>query len=89
MELISYEDKCDIFCSTNNLRKIRELYCIYFKNYCKANGVSNSEAEGGIDLFICKNSLVDDFSEFVKERIVYGKIDTEDIEKYLSILSKI
>lgn len=43
MKLIGYEDQCDSFCAENNLRKIRELYCLYFKNYAKSNGIGNEE----------------------------------------------
>jgi hypothetical protein len=57
MELISFEDQCDTFCTQNSLRKIRELYCLYFKNYAKINGIGNEEVEEGIDIFICKNGL--------------------------------
>lgn len=46
---------------------------MYFKNYAKKNGVGNDEAEKGIDVFICKNSLSEDFSEFIRERLVYNK----------------
>lgn len=57
MKLIGYEDQCDSFCADNNLRKIRELYCLYFKNYAKSNGIGNEEIEDGIDIFICKSGL--------------------------------
>jgi hypothetical protein len=49
------------------------LYCLYFKNYAKSNGIGNEEIEEGIDIFICKNGLSEDFSEFVRERLVYNK----------------
>ncbi len=44
MELIAHEDKCDAFCQDNNLRKLRELYCLYFKTFAKKNGVGHEEA---------------------------------------------
>lgn len=58
MELIAQEDKCDAFCQDNNLRKLRELYCLYFKTFAKKNGVGHEEAEAGMDMFVCKRGLV-------------------------------
>lgn len=40
MKLIADEDQCDIFCQTHELRKIRELMCLFFKNHAKKNGIS-------------------------------------------------
>jgi hypothetical protein len=81
--MIEVEDKCNQFCEENNLRKIRELYCLYFKNYAKKNGVGNNEAENGIDVFICKNNLSEDFGEFIRERLVYNKPKFPYFEEYL------
>ena len=88
MELISHEDKCDNFCNENNLRKIRELYCLFFKNHARRNGVSNEEAEVGLDIFVCRQGLSDEFSEFVRERLVYNKPSCQSIEAYLACLGR-
>lgn len=88
MELIACEDKCDTFCQQHGLRKLRELYCLFFKHYAKRNGIANEQAEGGIDLFICKQGVVEEFSEFVQERLVYNKPHCQSIEEYLLGLTK-
>lgn len=59
MQLIADEDQCDIFCQEHELRKVRELMCLFFKNHAKKNGIANEEADKGFDMFICKWGLVE------------------------------
>lgn len=61
---------------------------MYFKNYAKSNGISNEEIEDGIDIFICKNGLSEDFGEFIRERLVYNKPKFSLIEEYIQTLQK-
>ena len=45
IQLIASEDKCNFFCQTHNLRSLRELHCLFFKQYAKKNGIDHSEAD--------------------------------------------
>ena len=41
-----------------------------------------------MDLFLCSHGLVEEFSEFARERLVYNKPRCQDVEDYLEHFSQ-
>lgn len=41
-----------------------------------------------MDLFLCRHGLVEEFSEFARERLVYNKPRCQDVEDYLEQFSQ-
>lgn len=82
------EAECDDFCQAHSLRKLREFYCLFFKQHARRNGVGSEEAEAGIDLYLCSRGLAEEFAEFVRERLVYNQPRCSQVEEYLLKLGK-
>ena len=69
--------------------KIREVYCQFFKAYARRNGVGNEAIAEGIDLWICRNGLLEDFSEEYREKLCGTLPPFGGVETYLLLLGEL